>query len=143
MSGKAYLKHPFEVDQFDGSEEMIDKYAHPVPKGLSAPDGLWMLNDELRQFRVGDWLVTDRDGLTIVVPDNEFQQQYGELPVLPKYVAAYLKVSKNSKVTLFCAIYEAPERVTNHLEATLKYISYHSETFARAWLDGYQVEDGK
>lgn len=142
---KTYRKTAtIQAEQFDGSQKMIRKYAHPVPKNVPEPSSnSWVTKNGLFEFHIGDWILTKPNGKFNVVPDNEFRWQYDALPVIPKYVAAYLKVSKNSKVTLFCAIYEAPERVTNHPEATLEYISDHSEAFARAWLDGYQVEDGK
>lgn len=64
-----------------------------------------------------------------------------ELPVIPKYVAEYLEFAK-SEVSLIQVMEMAS--VIGGLPTMKKvfgWISANDEVFARAWLDGYEVEE--
>ena len=64
-----------------------------------------------------------------------------ELPVIPKYVAEYLEYAKKHgsliKVMELASI--SGGGIT--MKKEYDWISENSETFARAWLDGYKVEE--
>ena len=66
-----------------------------------------------------------------------------ELPVIPKYVAKYLEFAK-SDVSLMRVMVVAYSRdELPEWEKEYDWISENSETFAKAWLDGYEVEEQK
>lgn len=64
-----------------------------------------------------------------------------ELPVIPKHVAKHLELVKRSKTLM--SLLTIAKRRTELPEWKKEYdwISENSETFARAWLDGYEVEE--
>ena len=59
-----------------------------------------------------------------------------DLPVIPDYVAEYINYMKSSGRDIWDAIHY-PLRSNNIGE----YMEDNSETFARAWLDGYEVTE--
>lgn len=64
-------------------------------------------------------------------PDN--------LPVIPKEIGEYIKRQKQGS-TLRSAIIAATDfHAVDDEEAD--WIFYHSDTFARAWLDGHQIDN--
>lgn len=101
--------------------------------------------DDMR-IHDGDWITTGVNGKHWPIADDIFQKTYAELPVIPKAVAEYISAAKNKEVDI--------EEV-NIVRATLAAVDYeqanwivvdwlqkHGDDFARAWLDGYQVEEG-
>ena len=58
-----------------------------------------------------------------------------DVPMIPEYVADYINYMKSRGRDIWDAIYY-PYRSNDISE----YMEDNSETFARAWLDGYQVE---
>lgn len=66
-----------------------------------------------------------------------------ELPVIPKYMADFIKVRKYTDAYslqyIFCVAMERSE--DERLKKEYDWISANDETFARAWLDGYEVEE--
>ena len=72
----------------------------------------------------------------ILVPNQE-------LPVIPKYVAKYLEFAK-SDVSLMRVMVVAYSRdELPEWEKEYDWISANDEAFARAWLNGYEVEEQK
>lgn len=57
--------------------------------------------------------------------------------VIPKFVAEWLEYSKNLKVSLLMAMSEACS------DEVFEYLLTNSDTFAKAWLYGYEVEKEK
>lgn len=66
-----------------------------------------------------------------------------ELPVIPKYVADFIKVRKYTDAYSLQYIFRiAMERSeAKQLKKEYDWIRQNDETFARAWLDGYEVEE--
>lgn len=62
-----------------------------------------------------------------------------ELPVIPKFVAKYLKFAKKeaSLIQVMVTVSEGWPTMKKEFD----WISENDETFARAWLDGYEVEE--
>ncbi|WP_260354577.1 DUF1642 domain-containing protein [Lactiplantibacillus argentoratensis] len=70
-----------------------------------------------------------------------FKQKYKELPVIPENVAYIIKQAKKGDYKLgwvFNATYLGLWRVS-----VGNWIRTHADTVARAWLDGYVVEEDK
>ena len=136
---KVYLKQPFQAEQLDGSDEMIDKY-ELIDAGtmLETHHSLELYLTESGKVDVGDWIATGVTGEHWTITDDVFKKTYAELPVVPHYVAEYIIYMKSSYRDIWDAI-NYPFRSNN----INKYMENNSETFARAWLDGYQVEGHK
>ncbi|ASD32954.1 DUF1642 domain-containing protein [Lactiplantibacillus plantarum] len=150
---KFYRKQPIEAEQFDGSQTSIFGYEVMPDSLLDAltgepayysiliddfdpePDGF--PDDNEVYFEIGDWIVDEADEIKVMT-DDIFKKTYAELPVIPNYVAEYIDYMKSSYRDIWDAIHY-PFR-SNKVD---KYMEDNSETFARAWLDGYQTEEDK
>ena len=139
---KFYRKQPIEAEQFDGSDEMVDKYelidagtmlgTHHSPELYLAGSG---------KVDVGDWIATGVNGERWLITDEVFKQKYKELPVIPENIAYIIKQAKKGDYKLgwvFNATYLGLWRVS-----VGNWIRTHADTVARAWLDGYVVEEDK
>ncbi|TPV67407.1 DUF1642 domain-containing protein [Lactiplantibacillus plantarum] len=100
----------------------------------------------------GIWILTGVNGEHWMISDNLFKKTYAELPVIPKVVADWIEKCKHDGTSvgdMLC--YERqPEKVRDWIELTPGTYDFnqrgykeHQELVARAWLDGYQVEEHK
>jgi len=134
---KVYRKTAtIKAEQFDGSDEMVDKYelidagtmlgTHHSPELYLTGSG---------KVDVGDWIATGAKGEHWVITDDVFKNTYIELPVIPKYVDEYIRLMKSLGKSVGDAIkyWLREDEIDNYME-------YNSEKFVRAWLDGYRVE---
>lgn len=71
-------------------------------------------------------------------------------PVVPKFVAEWIEYCKSNKLTLFGAFDPVSEHgiglantFTGVVWKGIDWAKRNQETFARAWLDGYEVEEEK
>ncbi|MBO2704013.1 DUF1642 domain-containing protein [Lactiplantibacillus plantarum] len=148
---KFYRKQPIEAEQFDGSNEMVDKYelidagtmlgTHHSPELYLTGSG---------KVDVGDWIITDNFNHHTLMTDEEFKQQYAGLPVIPKNVANYLTDCKLANTTIETSLsgnIMLFSRARSHdmIHDILSWLcpSDNQDLFARAWLDGYQVEEDR
>ncbi|MCG0755479.1 putative prophage protein [Lactiplantibacillus plantarum] len=146
---KFYRKQPIEAEQFDGSNEMIDKYelidagtmlgTHHSPELYLTGSG---------KVDVGDWIETGVNGERWLIKNDMFKQQYAELPVIPKNVAERIITghSLNDLIPTCGGIYRAMIQavVYGYQKGDIgDWIINHSDMFARAWLDGYTVKADK
>lgn len=139
---KTYRKTAtIKAEQFDGSDEMVNKYHvrcdtkymvsddpleyHTVPYEIETFDGCWLNID------VGDWIATGANGEHWTIADDVFKQTCAELPVIPKVWADTIEEYKANHYRLYEIF---TEWSWNYDE---------QELIARAWLDGYQVEAGQ
>ncbi len=141
---KVYRKTAtIKAEQFDGSNEMIDKYelidagtmlgTHHSPELYLTGSG---------KVDVGDWIATGVNGEHWTIADDVFKQTYAELPVIPKAVADYMKDYKNPiNLSFHSALYEAFDDLFAASQDVEHWIEHNSDVFARAWLDGYVVEE--
>ncbi|WP_439419637.1 DUF1642 domain-containing protein [Lactiplantibacillus plantarum] len=140
---KFYRKQPIEAEQFDGSDEMIDKYelidagtmlgTHHSPELYLTGSG---------KVDVGDWIATGINGKHWLITDDVFKKTYAELPVIPKAVADYMKDCNNIiNLSFHSALYEAFDELFAASQDVEHWIEHNSDVFARAWLDGYVVEE--
>ncbi|KZU30300.1 prophage Lp1 protein 31 [Lactiplantibacillus plantarum] len=159
---KFYSKQPIEAEQFDGSQTSLFGYEVMPDSLLDALTGepayYSILIDDVESelddfpddnevsFEVGDWIVKEANDIKVLT-DEEFKQQYAELPVIPKEVADWIDKCKKDMVSICWAMDEPnlPEKVADYFR---KYYTREQwieiqDTFARAWLDGYTVEEDK
>lgn len=62
---------------------------------------------------------------------------------VPQFVADWIEYCKVKKITLAHALYRSEEAKNKSVYRWIVEGSGHQETFARAWLDGYEVEKEK
>lgn len=60
--------------------------------------------------------------------------------VLPKFVAEWLEYCKHDK---FYALHDAYANMDEELECWCRFMGNNSDLFAKAWLDGYEIEPEK
>lgn len=158
---KFYRKQPIEAEQFDGSQTSLFGYEVMPDSLLDALTGepayYSILIDDFEpepddfpddnevSFEIGDWIVNEADEIK-VMDDEEFKQQYAELPVIPKNVAERIitEHSLNDLIPTLGGIYRAMIQtvVYGYQKGDIgDWIVNHSDVFARAWLDGYVVEE--
>lgn len=144
---KVYLKRPVCVERIDElGTGLLDKY-----EIYSLSGGMWHPHDEVGHSMLcsgylewGDWIATGADGSHWIIPNALYEQQYGELPVIPKAVADYMKDCKNPINSAFHSVlYEAFDELFATSQDVEHWIEHNSDVFARAWLDGYTVEEDK
>lgn len=141
---KIYQKQPIQAEQFDGSQRMIDKYHISVyNENIDEYGGLgdWTPNEYTLNgtfIDVGDWIIKNSGNIHLIMTNNVFKKDYAELPAIPRFVADYIRLMKLKGKTLGDAI-----KYWLREDDIDEYIEDDSEAFARAWLDGYQVEEDK
>lgn len=126
-----------KAEQFDGSDNMIDKYHIEI-------DGAYGFRLETLEgwlgVNVNDWIVAGIDGEYWPIEDEAFKRIYAELPVIPKNIACLIKQNKEWNYNLGMVFDDA---YSGHIWeiGVGEWIIAHTEMFARAWLDGYRVEE--
>ena len=127
-----------EAEQFDGSQKMIKKYGieDSAESGYNDSDwedeGLCIPTKEgYLRINNGDWVATGIDGEHWPIADDVFRKTYAKLPVIPRVWADTIEEYK-----------------ANHYRLSEIFTEWdwnydEQELVARAWLDGYQVEEDK
>ncbi|RDF80658.1 hypothetical protein DQM22_13715 [Lactiplantibacillus plantarum] len=160
---KFYCKQPIEAEQFDGSQTSLFGY-EVMPDSLldeltGEPAYYSILIDDFEpepddfqddnevSFEIGDWIVNEADEIKVMA-DEEFKQQYAELPAIPKNVAKHIVTEHglSDLIPIWGGIYRAMIQTVVYgyqKGDTGDWIINHSDMFARAWLDGYVVEEEK
>lgn len=93
-----YIKTvPIKAEQFDGSQELVNKY--DIIVGSTMPDGrvlepsscyIKTLEGSLK-IHVGDWIATGVKGEYWVIPDEIFKQTYKPVKALPQMILDAIK----------------------------------------------------
>ncbi|WP_265487503.1 hypothetical protein [Lactiplantibacillus plantarum] len=136
---KVYLKQPVYVERIDElGTGLIDKY-----EIYSLSGGMWHPHDEVGHSMLcsgylewGDWIATGADGSHWIIPNALYEQQYGELPVISKELDTYIQLYKRNGYGITDMLYDLNDEVCPDVHLT-------KDDIARAWLDGYQVEEDK
>ncbi|WP_249261179.1 DUF1642 domain-containing protein [Lactiplantibacillus plantarum] len=159
---KFYRKQPLEAEQFDGSQKLVFGYSvipsgiidaitgKPVYYSMLVDDGCQDSDDDTGVvLEVSDWIVKEADEIEVIA-DDVFKKTYAELPVIPKEVADWIEKCKNDGTSvgdMLCSE-RRPEKMRDWMALTPGTYEFnqrrykeHQELVARAWLDGYQVED--
>ncbi|WP_215678695.1 hypothetical protein [Lactiplantibacillus plantarum] len=124
-----------KAEQFDGSEEMIELYDmgfQLAPNGKGGAIIKTLEGDLL--VHVGDWIATGVNGEHWIIPNALYEQQYGELPVISKELDTYIQLYKRKGYGITDMLYDLNDEVCPDVHLT-------KDDIARAWLDGYQVEE--
>lgn len=137
-----------KAEQFDGSEEMIERYDmgfQLAPNGKGGAIIKTLEGDLL--VHVGDWIATGINGEHWPIADDIFKKTYAELPVIPKAVTDWIKKCKHDGIAIASAMDEDkfPKKVADYFRTYYtrgQWIKLQND-FARAWLDGYVVEEEK
>ena len=125
-----------KAEQFDGSNKMVDKYElidAGTMLGTHHSSELYLLGSG--QVNVGDWVATGVNGEHWPIADDVFKKTYTELPAIPHYAAEYIEHMKS----IHCDIWDAMHYLLRP-DNVDEYMKDNPETFARAWLDGFQGE---
>ena len=155
---KVYQKQPIQAEQFDEAkwQAIYDNFNNPEEWNIKAQKfgiyhyhGYFIIPTHEGDIRVhdGDWIATGINGENWPIADDIFRKNYAELPVIPDVVAEYISAVKNGETDLedITAVEAALGAIeydqASHIEA--EWIQQHGDEFARAWLDGYQVEEDK
>lgn len=117
-----------KAEQFDGSNEMINKYHIEFDDTYRCPFRLETLEGWLG-VNVHDWIATGINGDHWPIVDDVFKKTYKELPVIPKVYGDTIEEFK-----------------ANHYKLSEMFDEWDwnydgQELIARAWLDGYRVEE--
>lgn len=129
---KTYRKTTtIKAEQFDGSDDMINKYHIEFDEAYVLPFRIETIHGWVG-LAVGDWIETRANGKHWPIADDVFQKTYADLPVIPKAWADTIEEYKANHYRLE-KIFTA-DWIWNYDE---------QELVARAWLDGYQVEADK
>lgn len=148
---KIHQKQPIQAEQFDGKQKYM--FGHKVISDNSLVDALThdpvyysiLINEDDSDdpkedpnevvFEIGDWIIKYGEDIHAIVNDI-FKKTYAELPVIPKAVADWINecISIGWTRNFLDVCYRAPDPVD-------KWIDNNSNMFARAWLDGYQLEE--
>lgn len=131
-----------KAEQFDGSDETIKRYKLGFFKGMDTGTiyEYTILTTEGRMdLNIGDWIATGVNGEHWPIADDVFKKTYAELPVIPNYVAEYINTLK-SKTDVIQAGIDSIEHSLGGVELS-NWIEENGDTFASAWLDGFQTED--
>ncbi|MCG0772333.1 prophage protein [Lactiplantibacillus plantarum] len=144
---KVYRKTAtIKAEQFDGSQTSLFGYEVMPDSLLDALTGepayYSILIDDFEpepddfpddnevSFEIGDWVVNETDEIKVMA-DEEFKQQYAELPVISKVYG--------DTIEEFKAYHYKLSEMFNDWDWNYG----EQELIARAWLDGYQVEEDK
>lgn len=71
------------------------------------------------------------------------EQLEPEKVIIPQFVADWIEYCKVKKITLAHALYRSEEAENKSVFSWIVEGSDNQEAFARAWLDGYEVEEEK
>lgn len=139
-----------KAEQFNGSNEMVKKYHIDF-------DDPYVLQFRIETMQgwewlaVGDWIATGVNGEHWPIVDDVFKNTYIELPVIPEAVADWIEECKQKHISIgdmLCSE-RRPEQMRDWMALTpgtyqFDYARYqkYQELVARAWLDGYRVEEG-
>jgi len=154
-----------QAEQFDGSQKYI--FGHKVISDNSLVDALThdpvyysiLINEDDSDdpeedpnevvFGIDDWIIKDGEDIN-VIDDDTFKSKYDELPVTPKYVADWIEECKQKHISIsnmLCSE-NRPEKMRDWMAFTpgtykFDYKRYreYQELVAKAWIEGYQVEE--
>ncbi|MBP5841973.1 DUF1642 domain-containing protein [Lactiplantibacillus plantarum] len=145
---KFYRKQPIEAEQFDCSDDMFNRYGL-IDRGGHIVDGLHVDNmcfiptlEGQMKINLHDWIATGINGEHWAISNDVFKKEYAELPVIPKAVADYMNDYNNLiNLSFHSALYEAFNDLFAASQDVEHWVEHNSDVFARAWLDGYVVEE--
>lgn len=82
----------------------------------------------------GDWIATGINGEHWPIADDVFKKTYAELPLISEKLDSYIQLYKRNNYGITDMLYDLTDEVCPDVNLT-------KDDIARAWLDGYQVEE--
>ena len=146
-----------QAEQFDGSDEMINKYdlisLGDEQEEIGIPyneEFLILTSMGTLSMYIDDWIATGVNGEHWPIADEVFKKTYAELPVIPKAVADWIEECKQKQISIgdmLCSE-RRPEKMRDWMAMTPETYQFcyeryrkYQELVARAWLYGYQVKE--
>lgn len=108
--------------------------------------------DDLVEELASAYIALDGEGIGEELT-NEDKQAYlkeydaalpDDLPLIPKAVGEYIHWGKSYDIQLYMMYYSQLIQIPGYKKLTddaKRWIANHQDEFARAWLDGYEIED--
>ena len=133
------------AEQFDGNDNMVDKYElidAGTMLGTHHSPELYLYGSG--KVDVGDWITTDMFGRHELISDDKFRRQYIKLPAISKEVADWIELGKRKGISLDTAlmIIMAGRTKSPDISGVSNWIwHYHMADIAVAWAIGYQLEE--
>lgn len=146
-----------KAEQFDGSDEMVDKYDievvegdyaddYSMPEAGPAPYFRYFMPSGYNEIYVGDWVATGAKGEHWAIANDIFKKTYAKLPVIPEEVSLSIEDWKKHHLGLdqiFGMVYQYEITRTQGSPVINWIMCGNQDTFARAWLDEYVVEENQ
>lgn len=141
-----------KAEQFDGSDAMVKKYHVGYDEAYILPFRIETLVEGWIGMKVGDWIATGVGGENWPIADDVFKKTYAELPVIPVEIANAIEEYRdrfgsakglNELITDMNVPWKLGvlETVTAIPEVILGVFRSKTDVLARAWLDGYQIDN--
>ncbi|WP_437696012.1 DUF1642 domain-containing protein [Levilactobacillus brevis] len=157
---KIYQKQPIRAEQFNGTSDSANRL------GVEWEDGNGFIGDpsytpesqpcwyipedkftvfgyDENSIKPDDWIIECSGNIRLIMINNEFKKTYAELPVIPKAVADWIELGKSKGASFDTALLLTlcENKKTDGNELARWIMHGNLATVARAWLDGYQVEE--
>ncbi|WP_103851958.1 DUF1642 domain-containing protein [Lactiplantibacillus plantarum] len=146
---KIYRKtDTIRAEQFDGTSDSANRmgvewdngngfigdpsYTPESQPGWYVPeDKFTVLGYDENSIKPDDWIIECSGNIRLIMTNNEFKKDYAELPVIPRVWADTIEEYKTNHYPL--------DEMSNEWDWNYD----EQELIARAWLDGYVVEEEK
>ena len=141
--GKIFPSYSETYDYPDSITVMKSELLNKVYDILAQLDEPETLSEEWLEENKCSWHKLKVDGYYI--PVEKLKNRHvpeRELPVIPKFVAEWIEEVKPDNSLRLAFAYIAQQKRDNYDDELAFWLEEgNSETFARAWLDGYEVEE--
>ena len=128
------LKSWFEDDKLYVGEYVKHKINQLDEPEVLSSDWIDEHKENWQGLSITGYSVPEKDLQNLLVPKQE-------LPVIPQFVAEWIEETKPYKTLRVAFEYIAQRKRDNHDDKLAFWVEEgNSETFARAWLDGYEIE---
>ncbi len=136
------------AEQYDGSDKMFKKYNMMdwgTMNGLRHSDQVFIQTLEgSLHVHIGDWIATGIKGEHWVIAADIFKRTYRELTVIPEAVGDFIEKFSGGETDLDTInVATAIDAAINWGESTdlvADWIGKNTDEFAKAYLDGYEIE---
>ena len=133
-----------KAERFDGSKEMMSLYKIYRRSTSFSEDKTYVYylptyRGDL-QLWVGDWIITSSEREVLIVRNEDFKNNYSDLPVIAGDIAVFIEEAHQKSLDVGKAIMEAFEFGNSsdiNKRAYSEWVFEHSNKFVKAYLDGY------
>lgn len=149
LKARKFYKHGTIIaEQFDGSEEMAERYGiqeyvramHQTEDGPKEQDSAQIKTLEgWLDIEIGNWIATGVNGEHWPIADDIFSKTYKLMPVIPQTVGEYIKWGKTYGIPtymMFSFKFVRAQGFSKLTDEVEDWIISNSDAFATAWLLG-------